>query len=126
MPTISASPMFFGPTIDADLERATPMYRQEPFQLTAGRHAPIQIKTTPRPKTTQVRHDLHAGATTVLTRSGNHNPDQAGEGPTTSIWGISDPYGQSHLGAEGGVPMTKLVLVGALLGLGAWLLGKRS
>lgn len=131
MPTLDArfaNPLRSGGTIDTDAEMAIPTYRDEPFQITAAKPLPINMRDKPRPVTHHVNHQLHAGRTQVLRRNSNINPDAAGAETLTGVWGISDPdtgglAQEPGSGSSFSVPIG--VMLGAAVGLGLFLVSRR-
>lgn len=115
-------PIQYDPTRDGptNLQRnMRAIGRREPFQIQAAGPVPIQMSAKPRPMTHRVTHQMSAGRTPVLHRASNANPDNAGQGPVTSSWGLSGPDadGQDRTmiddAREGiGIGMTALIGVG--------------
>lgn len=115
-----------GPTVDANRELATPVYRREPFQLDCGGPVPISLKDRPRPVTHRMDHTLQAGRTRVMTRQSNINPDNAGGDALTGVWGLNDPdaLAQDQV-AVGGGRGGMMVMLGVVLGAGAYFLSRK-
>lgn len=112
-----------------------PKYREEPFQMRPGR-LPINLRANMRPRPrarsgSSPASQMSLARVPVLVRDGNNRPIEAGEGHENSRWGVSDPswHAIEQRAFNGAIPgigalegTSKLLAVGAALGLAAWLL----
>lgn len=104
-----------GPTRDWHAIAAKePVYRQEPWQIQANR-LPVQLSGPARRPNTVVKQDpaIPLQRLPVTVRSSNQRPVEAGLGPQSSTWRVSDPaWSDAQNAAVAGLPG------GALPGMG--------
>lgn len=120
------SAMHIGPTVDSAVEKARPLFRQEPFQLQAGKAPGVSLTLKPRPEARSGLPlagmgfgQIQAERVTVSARQGNGNPANAGADDVTSSWSVSDPGQLAFLAEEQAkTPMglVKPLLIGLALG----------
>jgi len=110
-------PQSSGPTRNMAADAALqPAYRQERFSLTP-RRLPVSFKTSTRPRTSPIPVvGLSLGRVPVLVRSSNQRPAEAGTGPDSSQWAVSDPGAFAGMGEE--------PLVGSTIGVDANMKGR--
>jgi hypothetical protein len=145
-----------GPTRDWHaIAAGEPVYRQEPWQIQANR-LPVNLMAAPRRPQTQVKQDpaIPLQRLPVTVRSSNQRPVEAGLGPQSSTWRVSDPaWADAQQNALAGLPASSrgpmglqgpestgagcgalpplgtmntgmLILLGAIAGFGIWKLKK--
>ncbi len=119
-------------------------YREEPFQFNAQR-LPVSLKRRTRPATSKPRSpEIPWGKANIFIRNSNVSPVESGEGQTGTTWRVNDPAAMAAHQRSGALPgmgaeedpgthptdtrgwsMGKLVGVGLILGLSAYLLKKQ-
>jgi hypothetical protein len=148
--SMTEGPDVMGPTRDHHAQALSDVtYQQQwSYNMRPGPRMPVTLATKSRPKTVpSPMTQLNPGRLPVLIRNSNVSPQGAGQGDGHSSWTVSDPYyahtdaGAAVAGmgaaADGSVPAPmpaaapasshltpKVIAIGAVLGLGAWLFMK--